>query len=221
LHPTKLLAFLPAALALQRVDTAADRVTVSARVRAAEAACPLCGACSRRVHSRYRRCLRDLPWQGRQVRLELQVRRFRCADAKCSRRVFAERLPDVAAPRRQRTQRLAELQRCVGLATGGAKGARLAARLAMPVSGDTLRRLIRATPIERGPPPKVIGIDDWASASTTGRRHRRLGVAPRPALGHHRRRPRAEPAHRPAARPRGRDRRRLAPRPFRRDGRRP
>jgi transposase len=169
LHPTKLLAFLPAALALQRVDIAADRVTVSARVRAAEAACPLCGACSRRVHSRYRRCLRDLPWQGRQVRLELQVRRFRCADAKCSRRVFAERLPDVAAPRRQRTQRLAELQRCVGLATGGAKGARLAARLAMPVSGDTLRRLIRATPIERGPPPKVIGIDDWASASTTGR----------------------------------------------------
>jgi transposase len=169
LHPTKLLAFLPAALALQRVDIAADRVTVSARVRAAEAACPLCGACSRRVHSRYRRCLRDLPWQGRQVRLELQVRRFRCADAKCSRRVFAERLPDVAAPRRQRTQRLAELQRCVGLATGGAKGARLAARLAMTVSGDTLRRLIRATPIERGPPPKVIGIDDWASASTTGR----------------------------------------------------
>jgi transposase len=158
LHPTKLLAFLPAALALQRVDTAADRVTVSARVRAAEAACPLCGACSHRVHSRYRRCLRDLPWQGRQVRLELQVRRFRCADAGCPRRVFAERLPDVAAPRRQRTLRLAELQRCVGLAAGGEKGA----RLAMPVSGDTLLRLIRAMPIGSGPPPKVIGIDDWA-----------------------------------------------------------
>jgi transposase len=171
LHPTKLLAFLPAALALQQVDAAADRVAVSARVRAAEAACPLCGACSRRVHSRYRRRLRDRPWQGRQVRLELQVRRFRCADAGCPRRVFAERLPEVAAPRRQRTLRLAEVQRCVGLAAGGAKGARLAARLAMPVSGDTLRRLIRAMPLESGPPPKVIGIDDWA-----WRRGRRWGT---------------------------------------------
>jgi transposase len=162
LRSLKLLPFLPAALAVQRVDTAADHVTVSARARAVEAACPLCNRRSRRVHSRYRRCLRDLPWQGRQVRPELQVRRFRCADAGCPRRVFAEPLPEVAAPRRQRTRRLGELQRCVGLAGGGEKGARLSARLAMPVSGDTLLRLIRATPIEKGPPPKVIGIDDWA-----------------------------------------------------------
>ena len=32
----------------------------------------------------------------------------------------------------------------------------------MPVSGDTLLRLIRATPVEPAPPPRVIGIDDWA-----------------------------------------------------------
>jgi transposase len=172
LRSPKLFPFLPAALAVQRVDTTADRVTVSARARAADAACPLCGGHSRRLHSRYRRCLRDLPWQGRQVRIELQVRRFRCADAGCPRRVFAEPMPEVAAPRRQRTRRLAEIQRCVGLAAGGEKGARLATRLAMPASGDTLLRLIRATPIERAPTPKIIGIDDWGA----WRRGRRWGT---------------------------------------------
>jgi hypothetical protein len=32
----------------------------------------------------------------------------------------------------------------------------------MPVSGDTLLRLIRAVPIPAAPAPRIIGIDDWA-----------------------------------------------------------
>ncbi|WP_253609761.1 MULTISPECIES: transposase family protein [unclassified Bradyrhizobium] len=40
--------------------------------------CPSCGTVSRRVHSRYRRRVTDLPLSGRIVQLLVIARRFRC-----------------------------------------------------------------------------------------------------------------------------------------------
>ena len=51
----------------------------------------------------------------------------------------------------------------LGLVLGGQAGARLAERLSLPVSPDTLLRLVRSptdNPDERG--PRVLGVDDWA-----------------------------------------------------------
>ena len=45
---------------------------------------------------------------------------------------------------------------------GGEAGARLSRRLAMPVSGDTVLRLVRRRPLPPCPSPRVVGIDDWA-----------------------------------------------------------
>ena len=79
--------------------------------------------------------------------IRIEARRFRCAAAECPRRIFTERLPAIAAgPWSRRTGRLGEIQRHLGLALGGQAGARLAERLAMPASGDTLLRLVRRTP---------------------------------------------------------------------------
>ena len=90
-------------------------------------------------------------------------RRFRCSGAGCPRRVFVERLPGVAPAHARRTRRLAEVQRHVGLALGGATGSRLAQRLGFSVSGSTLLRLVRHGASWRiAPPLRVIGIDDWA-----------------------------------------------------------
>jgi len=58
--------------------------------------------------------------------------------------------------------RLADSQRRIGLALGGQAGARLATQLAMPVSGETLLRLIRVVTVEPPDPPRVLGIDEWA-----------------------------------------------------------
>ena len=62
-----------------------------ARTTAAQAFCPHCGHTSSRVHSRYWRTLRDLPWQDRAVTWRVQVRRFRCSH--CPGRIFVERIP--------------------------------------------------------------------------------------------------------------------------------
>lgn len=44
----------------------------------------------------------------------------------------------------------------------GEPGARLPRRLAMPISGETVLRLILRRGIDPSPPPRVVGIDDWA-----------------------------------------------------------
>jgi len=139
-----------------------DRITILTAPKPSGSACPLCGAVSSRVHSHYTRTLADLPWQGRAVTVQVRARRFRCATAGCLRQVFAERLPEVAQSWARRTARLGDIQRHIGFVLGGEPGSRLTARLSMPASGDTLLRLVRAAELERHPPPRVVGIDDWA-----------------------------------------------------------
>lgn len=146
-----------------RVLSASDHVTIEAAPRLASAECPMCSTPSRRVHSSYRRSLLDLPWQGRPVTIELSARRFRCLNRACERRTFAERLTEVARRSDRRTGRLRDLQRYLGLALGGEAGARLAERIAVPTSADTLLRLATAR-LGSGTAatPRVLGIDDWA-----------------------------------------------------------
>ena len=129
---------------------------------AATARCPRCGTASDRVHSRYRRTVADLPCQDRPVALRLVVRRFRCPRPDCTRAVFCERLPGLLDAHARCTARLTEAHRAVGFALGGEAGARLAERLDMPTSPDTLLRRIKAAPDEPAPPPRFVGIDDWA-----------------------------------------------------------
>ncbi len=89
------------------------------------------------------RRLTDLPWQGRVVEIRLHARPFRCANSQCPRR-FTERLPETVQPKARRTVRLGESHLAIGFAVGGEPGSRLSDKLAMPVSGDTLLRMVRA-----------------------------------------------------------------------------
>jgi transposase len=135
-------------------------LTVAATARTAR--CPGCGGRSRRVHSRYARTVRDLPWAELPVRLRLHVRRFFCDAPACPRRIFAERLPGVVARYARRTDRLAAWLTRVAFALGGEPGARLLGHQRLPLSGDTLLRRIRATALPAGPPPRVLSVDDFA-----------------------------------------------------------
>jgi transposase len=153
---------IPPGIVIDHVRLAAERIILVARSSSDDALCPSCGVRSSRVHSSYPRHLADLPWHGRAIEIELRVRRFRCASVACPCRIFAERLPRVMPLRARRTTRLRSAQQHIGLCAGGEPGSRLARHLAMPVSGDTLLRLIRAAELEPPPPARVVGLDDWA-----------------------------------------------------------
>ena len=80
------------------------------------------GRSLKRVHSRYKRTLRDLPASGRPVHLMVQVRRFFCQESACVRKIFAERFPSLTLPRVKFTMRLQETLREMGFELGGEAG---------------------------------------------------------------------------------------------------
>jgi transposase len=158
----RLLPLIPAGLSVVEVLPAPDCVTIVTQPTATQTACPRCGILSDHVHSHYTRSLADLPCQGRIATVRVQARRFRCANSDCPRRIFTERLPEGVCPRARRSERLADVQRHLGLALGGAAGSRLADRLGMPVSGATLLRLVGRTELPTPPQPRIVGIDEYA-----------------------------------------------------------
>jgi transposase len=139
-----------------------QRITVVVSSAAAQSACPCCGKVSERIHSRYLRRLADLPWQGAAVTVHWLSRRFFCDSTACRRRIFTERLPEVAAPHARKTARLTVALRAIALACGGEGGARLAERLGMVTSPDTMLRQVRRCDLPAFPKVRILGVDDWA-----------------------------------------------------------
>jgi transposase len=139
-----------------------DKAFIEIRASGSVGQCPLCGTVSRRVHSRYRRRVTDLPLSGRIVQLLVIARRFRCDAVLCGRQIFTERFEGVLAPSARRTARLDSIVHHLGLALGGRPAAGFAKRLMLPVSKDTLLRVVRRRSRPPADPLRVIGIDDWA-----------------------------------------------------------
>lgn len=161
---TPMLVPLPQCPGLRIDDLVLTPTTAVALVAStAQAAdCPRCGTPTYRLHSHYRRTVADLPCHDRPVVLRLILRRFRCSQPDCPQDIFCERLPGLLEAHARSTTRLTGAHRAIGFALGGEAGSRLADRLDMPTSPDTLLRRIKNSPDESDPPPRYVGVDDWA-----------------------------------------------------------
>ncbi len=127
--------------------------------------CPACQTASSSVHSYYQRSPKDLPSSGKAIRLNLLVRRFRCNNPQCSKKVFAERLPNVLAPNAQRTERLNATLQIFADNFSAEIAARVLKKVSMRVSLNTLLRLLkRAARVVIRPvkPLRIISVDDFA-----------------------------------------------------------
>src|SRR5262245_47747879 len=144
------------------MDDTTAQITLRLQSTQTRAPCPLCATPARRIHSDYGRTLADLPWAQYRVGLQLRVRKWFCRNRACPRRIFTERLPTVAAPWARRTLRLAQRLVALGMALGGKAGVRLGQQWDVAVSRHTLLRGLRRQPAPALPPPRVLGVDDFA-----------------------------------------------------------
>jgi hypothetical protein len=125
-------------LQVDKIEDAGNAVLITARSRAAQAACHRCGLSSAQVNSRYRRLLQDRAVGGRPVMIDLEVRRFFCGDPERELRTFAEQVPAVTQRHQRRTPLLRSQLEAIALALAGRPGARLASALGTEVSRTTL-----------------------------------------------------------------------------------
>ena len=125
--------------------------------------CPECRQASRRIHSRYRRRLSDLPWEGIPMRIELRVRRFFCDSEDCGQQIFTERLPKTVQRYSRRHVPVERFSPADYERVGRIRRSRLAKQLGILASGSTLLRQLRRKLIKTSAQgPRVLGIDDWA-----------------------------------------------------------
>jgi transposase len=144
--------------------------------------CPVCRLPTRRIHSRDVRRVAALPWGPGCVVRHLRVRTFFCANGRCPRHIFTERLWPLVAPWARRTQRLTHWLEPIAVALGGMAGGRLSPALGLAVRRHTLRRLLRRLPLPACATPQGLGVAAWAA----GKRQRygpvRLDLARRRPL---------------------------------------
>jgi transposase len=152
---------IPEHLHVDALSFDGDSVTIHASTDSPAARCPCCERPSRRVHGRYTRTLADLPWCGTPVRLRVRVRKFFCDEPSCERKIFAERLQEVARPSARGTDRRREALEWIAFALGGEAGARLARELGLLVSPDTLLNRIRGAFRAEAEDVRVVGVDDF------------------------------------------------------------
>jgi hypothetical protein len=89
------------------------------------------------------------------------MRKFSCRNPYCERKVFAERLPDLVKPFARMTIRYCQQITSIGLATCGKGGARLAVRLGIQTTRQTILRRIMALPDVAPGSVLYLGIDDF------------------------------------------------------------
>ncbi|MGI4798873.1 MAG: transposase family protein [Janthinobacterium lividum] len=165
-------AVVPPGLVVDSVVVEDVRTVITVRALDAARQCPSCSSTTRRIHSRYRRILLDLPLGGRAVRLVVLARRFRCDRAACSQSIFTERFGnDILWPWARRTPCVDDLVHHLGLALGDRPAASFARRLMLVVSNDTLLRLVRRRTKRQ---PRHTG----SLASTTGPGERTSDTGP-------------------------------------------
>jgi len=104
--------------------------------------CPYCGKKSRKVHSRYRRTIQDMPISGKKVYIEIVNRKMFCTNVKCTKKTFSERY-DFVGSKEKKSKRLEKEIISIGLNSSSTEAARMLSRNTVKISASTVRNLLK------------------------------------------------------------------------------
>src|SRR5205807_1423142 len=153
---------LPEGMQIEQIQITENGLVIQIAATTPTSCCPLCSEPSSSIHCHYQRTLRDAPCAGRRVQLLLTLRKFTCRNLYCERKVFAERLSDFVEPWARTTTRFCQQITSIGLATCGKGGAKLAARLGIQTTRQTILRRIMDLPDPLSGSILFLGIDDFS-----------------------------------------------------------
>lgn len=136
-------------------------IHIYASLTGKRAKCPGCKKYSYSIHDRYERTITDLPVFQYETIMILTVRKFKCRNDSCKRKVFTEQNNNIL-PYARRTDRVTRLLSDIAIEMATGSGRMLSEKLLIKVSRSTLNRLAH----QQSPPDtdtlKVVGVDDWA-----------------------------------------------------------
>lgn len=126
--------------------------------------CPECHRESRSYHSSYMRTLRSLPMSGKPVIIHLAVRKYRCVNPSCPRRIFSGQVPELTESHSRRTVRAREFLERLLVEVSSVKGAYIAGLSGIPCSASSCLRVLDRLPAlpDGAPSAKRLCIDDFA-----------------------------------------------------------
>ena len=129
-------------LGYERYELHENEMTIYVRSTREAATCPYCGTSSEQVHSRKARTLKDLPMQGKKVKLLLEQKKYFCKNEGCLRKTFAERF-EFFAPNATKTHRLQEEILRVSLAQSSVAASRYLRNSVATVGKSTICNLLK------------------------------------------------------------------------------
>ena len=154
--------FSSAELAVETVDIQETQIHIYCKSSNHSAICPYCQKESSKVHSRYIRCITDLPILGRTCVLHVGVRKFFCNNNHCGHKTFSEQPGNELFRYRRRTRRCELHVLRTGITCSSNKASTLLAYSGIPVCNTTVLRDIHRTTLPKHDNVRRIGVDDWA-----------------------------------------------------------
>ncbi len=149
-------------ISINTVHVDGSSIVINAQIKGKYGVCPVCGKKSHQLHSTYYRNLQDLSVFSKPVSIKLLIKKFKCINLQCERKIFSQQLSSGFDRYSRRTKRANEQITQMSLEMSARKSSWVSNLQGLPVSPSTCLRLTGKCDISIENHIRHLGIDDWA-----------------------------------------------------------